>query len=67
MGSTGTAVDDLLTTRQVAEEHDVTPQTVNRWVREGRLVPATQGDGIRGPRFYRRADVVALIDMQTAS
>ena len=62
-GDTGT---DFLSTRQVADELGVGITTVNRWVRDGRLRPTVQGDGIRGARFFRRSDIDAL-DRELAS
>lgn len=55
------ASEELISTRQAAEEHQVTPQTINRWVREKRLTPVLQSYGDTGTRFYRRADVAALV------
>lgn len=50
--------DDLVTADEVAELLKVTPVTVRRWVKNGRL-PAVRLAGLRALRF-RFADVVAL-------
>lgn len=50
--------DDLLTTREVADQARVSTVTVTRWMHDGRLV------GIKvGPRTFRfrRSDVEALL------
>lgn len=52
--------DELVTTRDVALLCGVAIGTVNRWVREGRLVPVIVGNGPTGTRFYRRVDAEEL-------
>jgi excisionase family DNA binding protein len=44
---------DLLTTREVAAMFRVSPITVNRWAREGKLTPAPSPGGHR--RYSRAA------------
>lgn len=51
---------DLLTTRQAAERVGRSVSTLNHYVDTGRLTPALAAPGIRGPRFFRPADVDAL-------
>lgn len=49
--------DDLLTTKEVAEQYRVTRMTVSRWVKAGHLAAIRlPGGGLR----YRRSDVEAL-------
>lgn len=52
----------LIGTAEAARLLGRTVSTVNRWASTGRLIPAAQGTGIRGPRFFRRADVVKLAE-----
>lgn len=59
MGNTNTALD-LVSTAEASEISGLSVATINRWVREGRLTPAYEGDGIRGTRLYRRSDIEAL-------
>lgn len=54
------ASTQLLSTADVAAEFDRTHVTISRWVRAGKLTPAVEGQGIRGARFFRRADVERL-------
>ena len=49
--------DTLLTTAQVAQRLGVDVRTVHRWVKRGDLVPALKAPGIRGPLFFREADL----------
>lgn len=49
--------DVLLSTAEVAELRGVSPRTVNRWVREGKLTPAAQAPGPKGARMFRAADL----------
>lgn len=49
---------DWLTSKQVAEKFQVTPRTVSRWVRSGKL----PGYRVGGHRRYRREDVEALAE-----
>lgn len=51
---------DLITTRLAASILGTTVSTVNRLVREGKLDPAHQGPGIRGPRFFHEGDIHVL-------
>lgn len=49
----------LLSTADVARRFDVTPSTVSRWVKRGRLAAIkTPGGTLR----FRRADIDALLD-----
>ena len=52
--------ETLLTTREVADELGVTPQTVAKWVFAGRLTPALRGPGLRGSMFFDPSDIDAL-------
>ena len=52
----------LIGTAEAARLLGRTVSTVNRWASTGRLIPAAQGNGVRGPRFFRRADVVKLAE-----
>lgn len=61
-----TDTDDLLTTAQAAEVLGVTVRTVARWADSGRLTPAVEFPGLRGPRMFRQADVLALMEQRSA-
>jgi excisionase family DNA binding protein len=50
-------VNDLLTSREVAELFRVSTETIYRWGRQGTLDPVTVGGTIR----FRRTDVEALL------
>lgn len=52
----------LLTTAEVAGRLEVSPHTINRWVNSGRITPAVQAPGIRGPRFFTAEAVEQLQD-----
>lgn len=49
--------DDLLTTREVAEQYRVTRMTVSRWVKAGHLAAIRLPGGLLR---YRRSEVEAL-------
>jgi excisionase family DNA binding protein len=51
----------LITTAEVARLAGVNVRTVRRWCEAGHLVPAARTPG--GRRRYRRADVVALVQV----
>lgn len=51
----------LLTTADVADIFQVTPETVARWVRDG-LVPALKAPGGGGYRF-RQSDIDDFLDV----
>lgn len=53
---------NYLSTSQVAERLKVNGATVNRWVAEGRLVPAFTAPGARGARFFAPAAVERLAE-----
>ncbi len=60
-----TAMDDeLLPTATVAELLGKTVTTINRWVLEGKLIPAVDMPGRTGARLFRRSDVEALLAPQ---
>lgn len=58
--------DDLLSTAAVAELVGKTVATVNRWAAEGKITPAVEMTGKTGARLYRRSDITAFLDEQTA-
>ena len=60
MGNTKTETADLVSTREASEITGRSVATINRWVREGRLTAAYEGEGIRGVRLYHLADIEAL-------
>lgn len=50
---------ELLTIPEVADQFDVHPHTVRRWIKEGRLVP---GVTLPSGRYrFRREDVEAIL------
>lgn len=51
----------LITTRQVAERIGIDVSTVARWVRDGKITPAFEADGLTGVRLFDPADVDAFI------
>jgi DNA-binding transcriptional MerR regulator len=53
-------LDNVLTTKQVADRFGVAPKTVHRWVERGLLPEAGKLDGLRGARLFFRSDVDAL-------
>ena len=57
--------DKLLTSTQVAEMLEVSPNTVFRWKREGRLPKAIQ----LGPRTtrWRESEILKLIEQRRAA
>jgi excisionase family DNA binding protein len=52
--------DVLLSTAEVAALRGVSPRTVNRWVRDGKLTPAVQAPGPKGARLFNAADLEAV-------
>lgn len=61
-----TTAPDLLTAAEVARIYGVHVRTVHRMVAKGDLAPAIKGPGIRGPLFFRRADVLAAAARRVA-
>ena len=53
-------VGDLVTAAEAATILGVTPEHVSRLARDGHLPEAIKGRGLRGPRWFTRADVEAL-------
>lgn len=51
------ATGKLLTTAEVAAILHRDRSVINKWVKAGKIKPAVEGDGIRGPRFFRLAEV----------
>lgn len=47
--------DPLVTTAEAAELLGVGVATINRWAASGELPTAAKGNGLRGPRHYRRS------------
>ena len=58
---TQTSEADLMSSSEVAAALATSQSTVSRMVAAGRLVAAFQASGIRGPRYFRRADVERLV------
>jgi len=56
------SLPDLLTVREVAEVLRVSPLTIKRWGKRGKL-PAIRINS-RGDRRYRKQSVMALLGMQ---
>lgn len=52
----------LLTTEQVARRIGRSVSQVNRLAKAGDLLPAHQGNGVRGARFYEPATVLAYLE-----
>lgn len=52
---------DLLPTKAVAEELGITVRQVHYLIETGKLAPAMKGTGPRGPMFFRRSDINALL------
>lgn len=50
----------LINSRQAAAILGISVETVARWARTGRLPTETKGEGVRGPRFFRRDTVQQL-------
>lgn len=59
-------MDDLIGTKTVAEMLGKSVDTINRWVKEGRITPTIEMPGETGARLYRRSDVEALLAEQTS-
>jgi excisionase family DNA binding protein len=53
-----TSDQTLLTTREAAEQFEVSPGTVRRWIREGQIPAVTHPSG---RRRVRRSDVEAIL------
>lgn len=56
------AEPDLVSTQEASRILRRSPATVNRYAADDKLPVAKKIDGIRGARFYWRADVEALRD-----
>lgn len=52
--------EDLLSTAEVARILGRSVPTVNRWVAQGKLVPAVKFPGARGANLFGRDDVERL-------
>jgi len=52
---------NFLSSTEVAAALATSQSTVSRMVTAGRIAPAFQAPGIRGQRFFHRADVDALV------
>lgn len=63
--ATGPGADLMLSAHQVAVMFDVSPRTVARWAREGRLPPAVVTMG--GHRRWSTAAVVAALTAASAA
>lgn len=55
----------LLTTEQVARKLGKSVSTINRWAKDGRIVPKVEATGVRGARFYETADVLEILERQS--
>lgn len=62
--TTSERADDFLSTAQVAEQAEVVPSTVNRWVKSGKLPVALKLPGKVGANLFRRSDVEAFFAEQ---
>ena len=51
--------EKLLATGEVAKLFRVTPHTINRWVRQGRLVPTFRTPG--GHYRFKRSEIMTLL------
>ena len=51
---------DYVTAAEAATILGVTPEHVSRLARDGQLPEAIKAPGLRGPRWFTRADVEAL-------
>jgi DNA-binding transcriptional MerR regulator len=52
----------MLTTADVATRAGVTVSAVHQWVNAGKITPATQLAGIRGPLLFDPEEVDRLLD-----
>lgn len=57
---------DLLTAAEVARIYGCHVRTVHRLVERGDLPVAVKAPGLRGAKFFRRADVLALAAARAA-
>ena len=57
-----TVNDDLITTAQAADLLGKSVATINRMAVDRRLEPALVAPGDKGARWYRKADVEALVE-----
>ncbi len=62
-----TQPDEIVTTSEAASILLSSTSTVNRWAEKGTLPQVAKGNGIRGPRMFRREDVEALARERIAS
>ena len=53
--------DELVSTNEASEILGKSIATVNRMASDGRLPVAVKASGVTGARFFRRADVEALL------
>lgn len=42
----------------------ISPSTLSRWVKAGKIQPIIKGAGLRGPMWFRRSDVEKLAEAQ---
>ena len=59
--------DEFVSTLETARLMGLSPSGVSRRVRRGVLKPVTKAPGVRGAYFFRRADVMALVQEQAVS
>ncbi len=58
--TTMTTNTKLLGTTEVCAELNISRATLTRWVQAGKIKPAVEGAGIRGPRFFYRSEVARV-------
>lgn len=51
------ATQIFLSTVEVAAIFRRDRSVINKWVKAGKIKPAIEGEGLRGPRFFRRTEV----------
>jgi excisionase family DNA binding protein len=58
---------NLIGTAEACELLSIHRSTLARWVTDGRVKPAIELRGATGARLFRRRDIEALRDQETAS
>lgn len=57
----------VISAAEAARILSVSPRTVARWIKSGRLTPVTKLDGLRGPYLLDAQDVYAYAEQQRAA